>query len=95
MPTSRKDLTAGYLATLHPDEAYQRELSMTVPQRRALYAVFKARHYFKLYCDITARHFVQALKDAIREDMEELARTAPQREAERAARRAAWLAAHQ
>ena len=93
MPTLGR-LTAARLAKLHPDEAYQRELAMTVPQRRALYAVFKARHYFRLYCDITARHFVQALKNAIREDLADLARRAPQIERERAARRAARRAVH-
>jgi hypothetical protein len=86
MPTSRKQFSAARLAKLHPDLAYQRELAMTVAQRKALYAEIKTGDYFRLYCDITARHFVQALNDAVREDMEELARTAPQREAEAAAR---------
>ncbi len=95
MPTSRKQFSAARLAKLHPDEAYQAELAMTVPERRALYADLRKREYFQLYCDITGRHFVQALNDAIREDLADLARRAPQLERERVARLAARKAAQQ
>ena len=95
MPTSRERSAAARLAKLHPDEAYQAELAMTVPERRALYADLRKREYFRLYCDITVRRMVDALNAAVLEDLADLARRAPQLERERVARLAARKAAQQ
>ena len=95
MPTFRKDLTAGYLATLHPDEAYQRELAMTVAQRKALSEELKKPEYRQLRADLGARECVDNLNRNVLAEALMEAQMAPQREIERAARRAARKAAQQ
>ena len=60
MPT-RKQFSAAHLAKLHPDEAYQRELSMTVAQRRALYADLEKPEFRRLRADLASRLLVDNL----------------------------------
>ena len=86
---------AARLAKLHPDEAYQRELAMTVLQRRALYADLEKPEFRRLRADLGARECVDNLNRNVLAEALMEAQMAPQREIERAARRAARKAAQQ
>ena len=94
MPT-RKQFSAARLAKLHPDEAYQEELAMTVAQRRALSEELKKPEYRQLRADLGARECVDNLNRNVLAEALMEAQMAPQIERERAARRAARKAAQQ
>ena len=88
MPT-RNQFTAARLAKLPADQAYQEEQAMTPTQRRALFEELEKPEFRKLRSGLSARLFADCLKAHLREEALMEAKMAPQREAERAARREA------